>query len=139
MLNTLNQWGGLISLIGLFFSCLVFIWTGNIKKNITRNLEYKTYKQSKHETIKSLKSLIDSLDKDDLKDYAYQSELLIEINKLSRHKGFVDTKSKFKIWRLNHILKKGLTDKNKQEVVWLLSIVLGQLNLDPVQSQNVEE
>lgn len=43
--NTLNDYGGWISLIGLLFSIILAIITGNIKNNIKIMLEHKDLNQ----------------------------------------------------------------------------------------------
>ena len=59
--NTLNYYGGWISLVSLVFSVFLAVLTGNIKKNIKLILEHKDLNNQRAKIQRSLAKNIESI------------------------------------------------------------------------------
>lgn len=135
-LDYLNLYGGLVGLISLFFSIFISITTGNIKRSIIQKRQFNEYKREKKTSIKNIKEVVASIDSDQIYDNRSKSELLIEINKLLKYKGFIDLYSRYYVFRLNQILKSDcITSKNVHKIVSYTSKLCGRMSVDPVNKE----
>ncbi len=133
LLTFFNQIGGLISLVSLVFSIVIWYATGNIKKSIRQSKEIEEYKGGKKQAVKKLSELSSSIDKDRLFDNRMKTELLQEINRLLKYKVFVDGQTRWYIWRINRTLKKAaINEKNADKIVSYVAKLCGRMSVDPV-------
>lgn len=133
ILSGLNKYGGLISFISLLLS--IFIWwtTGNIRKTIIQKRQYQEYKLDKQAAVKHLGEINASIELDKLYDNGMKTELLKEINKLLKYKGFIDYHCRYYIFRINRILAASrLSEKNVNQVTAFVAKLCGRMSVDPV-------
>lgn len=135
-LNLLNEYGGLVSFISLIFSIIIFVVTGNIKRSIIQKRQFIEYKREKRIAVKHLEELVASIECDQLFDNGIKKDLLIEINKLLKYKGFIDFHGRYYVFRINHILAKNhIESKNSDQIVALVAKLCGRMSVDPVNKE----
>ena len=136
ILNTFNQYGGLIGFVSLGFSVIIWVITGNIKKTIIQNRQLKEYRNDKQTAVQHLNEIAASIELDQLYDNKMKTELLVELNKLLKYKGFIDWKCRYYIFRINHLLDKAsITSKNSNEIVTCLAKLCGRMYVEPVDTE----
>jgi len=135
-LGFLNLYGGLIGAVSLGLSILISVTTGNIKRTIIQARQLKEYKSEKRAAVKQLKEIVASIELDQLYDNAIKTELLIEINKLLKYKGFIDFHCKIYIFQINRILNSSaINEKNSKRIVSYVAKLCGRMSVDPVNKE----
>jgi len=84
----LNYYGGLIGAVSLVLSIIIYVTTGNIKRDMIQSRQIKEYRSGKRASVNHLKEIVASMEMDQLYDNAIKVELLAEINKLLNIKFF---------------------------------------------------
>ena len=90
VVSCLNYYGGLIGAVSLVLSVIIYVTTGNIKRDMIQSRQIKEYRGDKRASVKHLKEIAASMEMDQLYDNAMKVELLAEINKLLKYKVFLD-------------------------------------------------
>lgn len=133
MLSTLNLFGGLISLVSLLVSVVIWYTTGNIKKSVIQSREIDGYKGGKKQAIKKLSELASSIEADNIRDNRIKTELLQEVNRLSRYKVFLDLRARWYIWRINvELQSSSINNNNADKIVSYVAKLCGRMSVDPV-------
>lgn len=90
--NTLNDYGGWINLIGLLFSIVLSLITGNIRKNIKLILEHKEMNKQRSKIqsslAKNIQSICQNIKEDKIFDISIIAELEEIIGILEQQKNF---------------------------------------------------
>lgn len=133
MLEFLNLFGGLVGLLSLLLSIVIWYTTGNIKKSVIQSREIEGYKGGKKQAVKKLSELASSMEADNIQDNRMKTELLQEVNRLSRYKVFLDWRARWYIWRINATLKSSsINDENVDRIVSYVARLCGRMSVDPV-------
>lgn len=132
-LEFLNLFGGLVSIVSLVISVVIWYTTGNIKKSVIQAREIEGYKGGKKQAIKKLNELSSSISADNIQDNRMKSELLQEVNRLSKYKVFLDWQARWYIWCINATLKSSsISDENVDKIVFYVAKLCGRMSVDPV-------
>lgn len=132
--KTLNEYGGLISLISLIFSIFLALMTGNIKKNIKLILEHKDLNRQRSKIQKSLEkniqSICQNIQDDKLFDISIISEIEDVIGILDQHKKILPLKIRIELRYVQHELRKNIADINQELLCKKLSHIKGSLKYE---------
>lgn len=134
---SLSDAGSIASIISLVATIILALFTRGIRSTVKRMSKFKNYKSDKKEILNSLKGLLDLLSEDNIYDLKYISDSIVVISKLYCYKEFVTWNNRLIIMRINWILKKGINDKNKALLNFLLSKLIGSLDIKQEQIDNV--
>ena len=129
----LNYYGGLIGAVSLVLSIIIYVTTGNIKRDMIQSRQIKEYRSGKRASVNHLKEIVVSMEMDQLYDNAIKVELLAEINKLLKYKVFLDVHCKYYIFQINRILNSNsINEKNASRIVSYVAKLCGRMSVDPV-------
>lgn len=130
--DTLNYCGGLISTISFIVSIVIFFKTGQIKKSIKNLLNHEKYSSQKQKVQSNLQGILDSIQKDDIFDEKLLGEIYREIAALEHYTIFFDRKMSKNMKNMQKILKKEYSNIRKDEIVFAVNKVLGDLDINEV-------
>lgn len=132
--NTLNDYGGWISLIGLLFSVILAFITGNIKKNIKFLLEHKELNQRRQTIQKSLTKNIQSICQNIKEDKIFDIYIIAELEEivgiLEQHKKIFPLKLRIELLHIHHELRKNTENINQKQLCKWLSHIKGALKYE---------
>ncbi len=132
--DTLNLYGGWISLIGLLFSIILAFITGNIKKNIKIILEHKDLNKQRSKIISSLskniQSICQNIQEDKIFDISIVSELEEIIGILEQHKKILPFKQRIELAYIKFELGKKINNINQEHLCKSLSHLKGTLKYE---------
>lgn len=133
VLEFLNLFGGLVGILSLVLSIVIWYTTGNIKKSVIQSREIEGYKGGKKQAIKKLSELSSSIEADNIRDNRIKTELLQELNRLSKYKVFLDWRARWYIWCINATLKSSsINNTNADKIVSYVAKLCGRMSVDPV-------
>ena len=136
VVSCLNYYGGLIGAVSLVLSVIIYVTTGNIKRDMIQSRQIKEYRGDKRASVKHLKEIAASMEMDQLYDNAMKVELLAEINKLLKYKVFLDIHCKYYIFQINRMLKSNsINGKNVSRIVSYVAKLCGRMSVDPVNKE----
>lgn len=134
--NSLNHYGGWISLISLIFSVLLALLTGNIKKNIKLILEHKDLNTQRSKIqaslAKNIQSICQNIHEDKLFDIYIITELEEIIGILDQHKKILPLKIRIELFFVHHEIRKDMPNINQELLCKWLSHIKGALKHESI-------
>lgn len=132
--NTLNDYGGWISLIGLLFSTVLALITGNIRKNIKLILEHKEMNKQRSKIqsslAKNIQSICQNIKEDKIFDISIIAELEEIIGILEQHKKIFPINIQIELLSVQHELRKKTVNINQEQLCKKLSHIKGALKYE---------
>ncbi|MCL2187523.1 MAG: hypothetical protein FWC16_06715 [Defluviitaleaceae bacterium] len=133
---TLNEYGGIISLLGLLMSVFIYIRAGRVKKIVQEKLSKNVFVEKKGDIGKALKGIIKSINEDDIYDNNIFSDIKVQITMIEKFPSATNKKIKKAIKKINQALSSSPNFNNsiedKQKITHNLSIIFGELKVDDV-------
>ena len=134
--NTLNYYGGGISLVSLVFSVFLAVLTGNIKKNIKLILEHKDLNDQRAKIQRSLAKNIESICQNIQTDKLFEIYIIAELEEiigiLEQYKKILPLKLRFELFCIRTELKKDILVINQELLCKKLSYIKGILKQESV-------
>ena len=132
--NTLNDYGGWISLIGLLFSIVLALITGNIRKNIKLILEHKEMNKQRSKIqsslAKNIQSICQNIKEDKIFDISIIAELEEIIGILEQHKKIFPINIQIELLYVQHELRKKTVNIDQEQLCKKLSHIKGALKYE---------
>ncbi|SDH59927.1 hypothetical protein SAMN05421493_10286 [Pseudobutyrivibrio sp. 49] len=123
----LNSYGGFISLASFFFSFIVFVHTGQIKKEIKKTLKFQLYQSQKRRSCEKLESIVRSIEIDNIFDSKIYGEIVREVSSIDHFAVFMNRKARRKLLKVKRITDLPFDKKQEKKLVSVLNNLVGEL------------